>query len=247
MRSLALTFAILALTGPARADCPLPIAEEVVVTRVHDGGSFDVADGRRVRLAAVRPPSGPAAEEARAALSKLILGKPIALAFDERSVDRHGHVVAHVFVGARWLQDHLVAMGLARVHTHKDVRACAKPLLAREAEARGAKKGLWTHAFYRLRGAEALAGDIGTFQIVEGTPLAVVTRRDRTYLNFGADYRTDFTVTVARRDLKRFTEVGIDPAKWQGKKIRVRGWLSFLNGPELELTHPEQVEMLDSE
>lgn len=248
MKLVATSFALFVLLAPARADdCPLSIAETVVAKRVHDGGSFDAADGRRVRLAAVQAPTdGRAAEEARAELSKLILDKHVDLAFDERSVDRHGDIVAHVFLdGNKWLQDHLVANGLARVHTHKDVRACAKPLLAREAEARHAKKGIWAYVFYRLRQAEELNGDIGTFQIVEGMPLTIVTRRDRTYLNFGANYRTDFTATIARRDLKRFAAAGIDPATWSGKKIRVRGWLSLLNGPELELTHPEQIEALE--
>ena len=59
-----------------------------------------------------------------------------------------------------------------------------------------------------------------------------------------ADYRSDFTLTIARRDLKRFAAAGIEPASWKDKKIRVRGWLSLLNGPEIELTHPEQVEVI---
>jgi len=245
MRPLALTLAAVLLGASARADCPLPIAEEAVVARIHNGVSFDLADGGRVRLAAIQSPGGQTAVEARAALSSLVLGKRVELALDERSVDRHGDIVAHVFVGKRWLQAHLIDSGLARVHTHKDIRACAKPLLAREADARAAKRGLWAHAVHRLRGADELAGDIGTFQIIEGTPLAIVTRRDRTYVNFGPDYRTDFTATIARRDLKRFTQAGIDPVTWRSKKIRVRGWLSLLNGPEIELTHPEQVEIAD--
>lgn len=243
----ALLFAANASVKPPTPDCSLSTAEDVVVTRVIDAGLFELADGRNVRLAAIRPllPGQPFAESAKAALSNLILGKPVQLAFDKRSVDRHGDVVAHVHVGAVWIQARLIEEGLARVQTQADVRACAGALLKREQEARTEKKGVWADALYRLRTPEDLSGEIGTFQIVEGAPKTVVTRRDRTYVNFGADYKTDFTVTIGRRDLKNFTAAGVDPISWAGKKIRVRGWLSLLNGPEIELTHPEQVEVLE--
>jgi hypothetical protein len=29
-----------------------------------------------------------------------------------------------------------------------------------------------------------------------------------------------------------------------GREIRVRGWLEFYNGPMIEATHPEQIELL---
>jgi hypothetical protein len=124
------------------------------------------------------------------------------------------------------------------------MRSCAKPLLTLEADARKAKRGIWADAFYRVRKPEDVASEIGTFQIVEGKVTAVGGGRGRLYLNFGADYRTDFTVTVSVRDRKRLAKEGIDPAAWAGKSIRIRGWLSLLNGPEIELTHAEQVEVI---
>jgi hypothetical protein len=118
-------------------------------------------------------------------------------------------------------------------------------LLAAESEARRLKRALWSDAFNRVRGADDLADAIGTFQIVEAKVLAVATSKKRTYLNFGPDRRTDFTVTISPADGRRLAKDGVDPASWAGKTIRVRGWISLLNGPEIELTHPEQVEVLD--
>ncbi len=238
-------------------DCALAIAERVEVTAVTDGASFDVADGRHVRLAAIQAPmlslgrsnvvDWPLAMEGKAALSKLVLNRTVDFAFDDRSVDRHGDLLAYVFVGAekQWIQARLVSDGFARVHTQPDARKCAQALLVREGEARKAKRGIWALPFYRVRAVGDLDADIGTFQIVEGTVAAAVERRDRIFLNFGSDYRSDFTVTISPRDVRRMAKARIDPLAWNAKRVRVRGWISLLNGPELELTHPEQIEILD--
>ena len=79
--------------------------------------------------------------------------------------------------------------------------------------------------------------------------------RGRLYLNFGDDWRTDFTVTVAPGDARLFDD---DPvwaplldaagglAGLADRRVRVRGWLGRYNGPEITLTHPEQIEFLDN-
>jgi micrococcal nuclease len=250
---LSLVIAIAALTSPATAAepegaCDETFTELVKATRAVDGSAFDLADGRRVRLASVIVPSGdaPLAAKAHAELAKQVEGKVLQLAFlDEHGTDRHGHLIAQVFAHKDHLQSVFVREGWARVATRSDMKSCAKPLLALEADARQARRGLWADAFYRVRKPDELTSDIGTFQIVEGKIAAVGGGRGRLYLNFGADYRTDFTVTVSVRDRKRLAKEGVDPSTWAGKTIRIRGWLSLLNGPEIELTHAEQVELID--
>jgi micrococcal nuclease len=150
-----------------------------------------------------------------------------------------------VFIGDAWLQADLIEGGFARAYSRSDTRRCAPALLRHEAAARTAKRGIWANAFYRVRKPEELGADIGTFQLVEGKVASVRIGRERAYLNFGPDYRTDFTITISARVNKRLAKEGIDPASWNGKTVRVRGWLSLLNGPEIELTHAEQIELLD--
>jgi endonuclease YncB( thermonuclease family) len=222
-------------------------AEQATVTSVADGGTLALADGRRARLATVQVPrvNEPLAGEARARLATLVEGKTVDLGYADRGTDRHGDLLAYVFVGNAWLQAQLIDDGLARVASRADTRRCAGALLIREDEARAAKRGLWVNAFYRVRKPEELGPDIGTFQIVEGKIVSARLGRERTYLNFGADYRSDFTVTISARDQKRLAKEGINPGTWNGKTVRVRGWLLLLNGPEIELTHAEQIEVLD--
>ena len=138
----------------------------------------------------------------------------------------------------------MISLGMARVYTWSDNRSCAAELLARESQARAAQRGIWALPFYRIRKPAELDNEIDTFQLVEGRVVSAAVVRGRIFLNFGPDYRTDFTVTIAPQDMKFFRSAGLDPRTLQGKTIRVRGWISLQNGPEIEATHPEQIEIL---
>lgn len=245
---LALVAAVCALQARAEAPrCDLPVVEQALVSSIEDGTTFTLADGRRVRLASVHSPRGaePHAGEAAAALTTLILGKTVALALGANVTDRHGRLLAHVFLDPTWIQLKLISDGHVRVWTREDMRRCAEPLLAAEVNARTDKRGLWALRHYRVRTPDELDDAIGTFQIVEGRALSVTAVKGRAYVNFGADYRTDFTATISPRDLRRFRQDAVDPAAWAGKRVRLRGWLSRRNGPELELTHAEQVQIIE--
>jgi micrococcal nuclease len=247
MIALALSAVIWSVASAPPRSCSLPVIEEVEVAQVTDANAFVLSDGRRVTLAAILSPRAhePFGDQAHRHTASAVAQKTVSLAFDDRTIDRHGALVAHVFVDGGWLQQSLVTSGLARVRSHHDTATCAAPLLAEEADARRAKRGLWLEPGYRVRHPGELEVEIGTFQIVEGKVASVTTSRDRTFVNFGADYRTDFTVTISARDRKRLAKDGIDPATWVQKQVRVRGWLSRLNGPEVELTHAAQIQIIE--
>src|SRR5262249_27340088 len=100
--------------------------------------------------------------------------------------------------------------------------------------------------FYAVRTPERIrAADLGTFQIVEGKVLNASVRGGRGYVNFGRDWRTDFTVTVSPTDLKAFKAAGIDPADYAGKTVRVRGWIDRMNGFEIEVASPSTIETIE--
>lgn len=66
----------------------------------------------------------------------------------------------------------------------------------------------------------------------------------RVYLNFGRYWKEDFTVVIERRALRLFAESGLDPLRLEGALLRVRGWMDDHDGPRIEVTHPEQIEVL---
>jgi len=225
-------------------------AAQGVVGRVIDGDTVRLKDGaadiRLIGLQAPKLPLGrrgfkawPLAEESKGALSELVLDKSVTVRLGTSAQDRNGRILAHlVRDDGLWIQGEMLKRGMARVYTFPDNRALASEMLALEAEARAAKRGIWADGFYAVRdAADVPPGDIGTFQIVEGTVQDAAQVRDRIYLNFGADFRTDFTVSIEKKYWPAFSE----PLALKGARIEVRGWLTSRNGPMIEATHPEQI------
>ena len=140
----------------------------------------------------------------------------------------------------------LIAEGLARVYSFPDNRACVTELLAREAEAR-ASLGVWSSSLYRVVSALDVkrSGRLThSYQVVEGTVATVGEGGGRIYLNFAKDWHSDFTISVDRKDAPAFAAAGIDLKALAGKRLRVRGFLGWRNGPMIEASHPEQIELL---
>jgi micrococcal nuclease len=247
-------------TVPALA-CDLPAGETATVASVLDGETLELTDGRTVRLIGIKAPSPPLGwkrkdpwpfvAEAKEALSELASGATVELHFDERRSDRHDHVLAQVYVvrgeTRRWVQEALIAKGLARVYSFADTRACVAELLERERDARGARRGIWHSWPYRVQDA----GDVKRldrltrpYQLVEGRVHAVGEGHKWIYVNFAKDWRRDFTIAIARKDLGAFETAGFDLARLAGRRVRVRGWVEWWNGPMIKATHPEQIEVL---
>jgi micrococcal nuclease len=235
----------------AKSICALEIVEHAKIAEVIDGDTVRLADHRQVRLVGTQAPKlslgrknfvdWPLASEAKAVLEKLVEGKVVGLGYGGLKIDRNGRTLAHLYLDATWVQGAMISAGMARVYTWPDNRACIDALLAHEREARAASRGIWALRHYRIRNPGELANEVDTFQLVEGQVVAAAERRGRVFLNFGGDYKTDFTVTIAPEDLKLFA---FDPQTLSGKRIRARGWISLLNGPEIQATHPEQIEIL---
>ena len=220
------------------------------VSRVADDASLVLEDGRTVKLTGLRfPDTEPLHGEALAALKEMTAGQAVQLRFDIRPRDRYGHSLAQVVLDdGRWVQAQLVSRGLAEVESVGDNRTMVPSLLQIEAKGRAANKGMWSDPYYAVVSADAIAGDpkphLGRFGIVEGRVVAVAERSNWTFVNFGADWHTDFTIAVASGDRKALRDGGIDLAALDGTTIRVRGWIRDWNGPLIEVTHAEQIERL---
>jgi len=230
-----------------------PGGEAVTVV---DGDTLVLSDGREIRLVGIQAPKlplgrtgftpWPLAEEAKAYLEQLTLGRRLDLGFGGRRGDRHGRMLAHLFDGdGRWIQGEMLRAGLARVYSFADNRAAIADMLALERAARAAGRGIWADPYYALRAPEEAGDWLGGFELVEGRVFAVGHGGGRTYLNFAEDWREDFTISIDRRAAALFDELGIDVGSLAGRKVRVRGWLKSYNGPMIEVTHPEQIEVLE--
>ncbi|HJO70006.1 MAG TPA: thermonuclease family protein [Rhodospirillales bacterium] len=230
------------------------------VTEVVDGDTVvleravDGAD--QVRLVGIQAPklalgregftAWPLAEESRSALVRLVEGRLVRLVPGDNPGDRHGRILANLFVDdTLWVQGEMLRLGMARVYTFADNRLRVTEILALEGAARAARRGIWGHPFYAVRAPAETGRHLNSFQLVEGRILDAAQVRTRVYLNFGPDWRTDFTVTLDSAARRLFREAGFDPLSLEGRRVRVRGWLRDFNGPLIEATHPEQIEVLE--
>lgn len=252
MWGLAILFA-LAVSGLAgrAADSPFcfpPIVGQTTVAAVQDNGVLVLRDHRVVKLEGLLWPAGegdgtPPSLPARSVsgLRQLVIGRQIVLRARPPVQDRYGHLRAQaIFPDGRWLQREVLRRGLARVSIAPDRRECARELYAAEAEARRAQAGLWAVSVYTIRAPESLRWrDLGTFQIVEGKVVSAKVSGGRAYLDFGRNWRSDFTVTISPEDMKMFRRAGVDPYSYAGNTVRVRGWIDRLHGYEIEAAAPE--------
>jgi endonuclease YncB( thermonuclease family) len=230
---------------PAAA-CP---REEAVgrIEAVDPDGTILVA-GRRLRLEGVRL----VPEVAAAARDLLVrhLGAEVNLTL-AAAPDRWGRHAARVIRGGPEpldLAHGLLEEGLALVDPGPLDILCRPELLALEETARARRLGLWAGSGYNPAAAsdlEGLRGRIGRFSLVEGVVRSVGERPQRTYLNFGPDWGTDFTVTIPKRLWGRMQERGITAASLRGRRLRVRGLIEEWRGPSLELSAAELLELLD--
>lgn len=225
------------------------------VVEVIDGDTVMLSNGLEVRLVGIQAPklplgrknfiAWPLGEEAKAALEDIALNREVELRYGGRAIDRNGRTLAHLIIdGEIWVQGEMLEQGFARVYTFPDNRAVVPELMARERTARKARRGIWTDPFYAPRTPETVGSYVEGYELVEGRVLRVGESGGRIYLNFGADFRTDFTAVIAGRDDRLFEAAGIDPEGYEGRIVRIRGWVESRNGPMIEVTHPEQIELV---
>ena len=240
---------------------PLPAGltpdAEARVVEVIDGSTVLLDDGETVRLAGIDVPKRasadaassmePLAEKARQTLAHLVQGRRVGLASGGTPRDRYGRLRGHLVRrdDGTWIQGALLTAGLARVHSLVDDRAAVTAMLAIEHRARSVRRGIWSRPHYRILAADKVDTGLRSFQLVEGRVRAAAVVRGRGYLNFGDDWREDFTVSIGPRDRRRFETAGIAIEDYEGRMVRVRGWVDSFNGPMIEATHPEQIEVLE--
>ena len=132
-------------------------ALEGLVVRVVDGDTIHVRIGERVekvRYIGVNTPEThhpqhgvePGGREAHEVNRRLVTGKRVRLELDVQERDRHGRLLAYVWVGDTMVNAELVRLGYAQVMTVPPNVRYQSLLLDRERDARQSGRGLWRPA-----------------------------------------------------------------------------------------------------
>ena len=268
-RYAAFTLAIVAPTGvPALADPPcagLEPGPTHSVTRVLDGETVMLEDGRELRLVGAlapralevdaEPGAWPAEAAATEALRALVLGRSIELRLAHERTDRYGRVQAQAFViegdgERRWVQGAMLEQGHGRAYAPTGDLVCSADLLAAERPAREARRGLWASAAYQVRSADNPAELMryrATFQVVAGTVVRVAQVRETIYLNFDRNWRRGFSVSLRRDESGLLGAHAGNPKGLEGRSVRVRGWIEQRGGsPVIEASAGGPIEVLEA-
>lgn len=255
----AVAFTAAAAHAQALRSCDGRSAGPAAAARIIDGRSFVLADGREVRLAGIEtvlPVPGDeddtrvaAAMAARAALEALLLDREIDVSVTGAGADRYGRLMAYVFarapLGEVLVQRELVAAGHALV-SPAPASPCRLTLQSAEREARARGSGLWGTPYSIVRQAAEIAdilADQGRFALVQGKVASVRESGGVVYINFGQRWSNQFTATLLRRNEGGFG-AGY-PKALAGHTVEVRGWIEERGGPAVEVTRPEQIDIIN--
>lgn len=242
MRLLFAVFCLL-FAVPAVAEPAAP-----TVARVSAGDEITLTDGRVLHLDGIKQPfEGEWRNQAQKTLQDLIADHQII--FDDAASDRYGRFSTQTYALAGdgkkiWLQGEMLKRGLAFVYPPTGNETRLDEMLAAEASARRTKTGIWVEEAYADIPADKATWREGQFAFVSGVIVDTARVKNMVYLNFGPDWKTDFTIAIAAHDLHNFRKAKIDPLELKGKTIRVRGWVKRNFGPMIMVTVPEQMEIL---
>ncbi|QBR71545.1 hypothetical protein CU048_09955 [Beijerinckiaceae bacterium] len=248
----------------AEAPCPTQGAASAVVSSVSERLELTLVDGRLIKLAGVDPPrptpDDPALDtKTRDRLANWLSGHEIRFRAAEPNPDRWGRLIAFVFdmepdqitpgPARMSVGEALLDAGLARYEPGAAARPCRSALLAAENGARAAGLGLWADPYYAVLAAsdrQSFAEKAGTSVIVEGKVASVENRGSRAILTFGPRHGWDeFSVKILSRNIKAFDGAGKGLSDFIGKTLRVRGLLDTHFGPHIEISNPDEVELIE--
>jgi endonuclease YncB( thermonuclease family) len=248
MRSIAFFLCFVLINLTSHAD---------VVSFVIDGDTFITESGVKVRLLGINAPekatdtylAEPFSEEATELLKKLVLNKDVKLiTHPQNTHDKYGRLLAYVYLqDGTWVNEALLKQGVVHIYTFPDTAHKTQRLFQAEHFARQSKLGIWQLERWQTHLASKPIADkyIGGFALVEGRVLHTAQVNDIVYLNFGTDWRNDFTVSIPKKYWKHFKRKGIDDIEqgYRSKHMIIRGFLKPVNGPMITASHPEQLQI----
>jgi len=160
------------------------------------------------------------------------------------SFDRYRYLVAHVesdqgvSIRRALLQQSLAVVRSSFGSASPD--ECAT-WLALEDEARRSELGLWRDPKQQPQQASGMVERVGRISLVEGRAVRTSSNDRYVYLNFGQDWRTDFTIRQRQKPLKKSN---LGPDGFDGKNLRIRGFVPESHRPLINISNLKQIEVI---
>jgi len=125
--------------------------EQATISRVIDGDTVELSDGRHVRYIGMdtpetvdpRKPIECFGRQASEENKGLVEGRTVRLEKDVSETDKYGRLLRYVYIGDVMVNDYLVRQGFAHVSTFPPDVKFTSEFVAAEKEARENNRGLW--------------------------------------------------------------------------------------------------------
>ncbi len=201
-----------------------------------------LGDGRLIKIANIVVPDGEPRRLVETWLEKHVRGEIIEVTLLNLEPDRYARFPATIKLqsGAD-LGETLLERGLVLVEPM--IGEGFEGLFAAETRAREAQHGFWADGQFSIMPVGLVDAEPLRFVVARGEIKAVGEGGYHAYLNFGDNWRRDFTVRFAKDDLEvLFGDMLLED--FVGEVIEVRGWLFDANGPMIQIEHPGQLKRL---
>jgi endonuclease YncB( thermonuclease family) len=225
------------------------IDEFVTVSKVIDGDTVELGDGRRLRLIGIDTPElgnhgepdQEFAREARSALAAILKDMKIGLQFDDERQDKYQRLLAHVFLSdGTSVTASLLKQGLGVsfvVPPNIWGISCYSQI---EEDARETKKGIWGIDAYQVRSSLHITSKgLPGFRVISGQVQEVELGRDITKLIL----QGNITLRIRNDDKMYFHSIELSNLK--GSKVLAKGRLyKGDKGMVMPIRYPNALKLL---
>lgn len=228
----------------------------IKVIDVIDGDTIKLENQKLVRYIGVDTPESrlkkgdkfvyapqPFARQATELNQNLVLNKFIRIEFDEQQVDQYGRLLGYCFVDDLFVNAKILEEGLAVLYARVPNVKYTNVFIQAQTNARNQKKGLW--GSYEIVDASDAHQYVNQIRTVRGKVLSTYQSAKCIFLNFGSNYKTDFSIVIFNDAISSFYGKNIDPLTfYKGKDVEVSGRIKRYNGPEIIVGIPEQITII---
>lgn len=229
----------------------------IKVLEVIDGDTVRLENGKLLRYIGIDTPEirikketkfefrpQPFSLEAKELNKKLVENKFVRVEFDIERFDNYGRILGYCFVDDIFVNAKLIEEGFAVLYTRPPNVRYVDLFVELQNKARKQKKGLWQA--YDVISSDEAHKFIDQIRSVRGKVLSSFKSEKCVFLNFGTDYKTDFTVVIFNDCIKFFRAKDIEPHLfYKDKTIEVFGRIKEYNGPEIIVSMPYQIIVID--
>jgi len=215
---------------------------ETKVDYVVDGDTIVISGGEKVRLVGIDAPEK-GEKYARHSKRKLdqLAGRTVNLNLCEEK-DVYGRYLGVLSIKGENVNMALLEEGLAVPMLIPPCgKSVASDVLAASGRALIARIGIYSQASFETVRHENAGEHIGETAVIRGRILNLHKGRKAWHLNFGKDWKTDFTAVLFREARFRFQALGLNPEDLVGSEVLVLGKVKEYNGPEIVIRGPEQI------